>query len=56
MQREYRFEEVEQLKKDLAVMHFHRALIHEARGSKIEAENDHRKAEEYGYNPAAGVL
>jgi tetratricopeptide (TPR) repeat protein len=56
MKREYRFEEVEQLTKDLAVMHYHRARIHEARGSKIEAENDHRKAEEYGYNPAAGVL
>lgn len=56
MKREYRFEEVEKIKKDLAVMHYHRALIHDARGSKLEAENDHRKAEEFGYNPDAGVL
>jgi hypothetical protein len=54
--REYRFEEVEQIKKDLAVMHYHRALIHDARGDNVKAEIDHRKAEEYGYNPAAGVL
>jgi hypothetical protein len=56
MKREYRFDEVERIKKDLAVMYYHQSLIHAARGNNVEAENDHRKAEEYGYNPAEGVL
>jgi hypothetical protein len=56
LQRAYQFDEVEQLKKDLAVMHFHRGLIHDALGNKADAELDHREAEENGYNPAEGVL
>ena len=56
MKREYRFEEVERIKKDLAVMYYHRSRIHAARGNDVAAENDHRKAEEYGYNPDEGVL
>jgi tetratricopeptide (TPR) repeat protein len=52
----YRFDEAEQLKKDLAVMHYHRALIHDALGNTSDAASDHLQAEEFGYNPAEGVL
>jgi tetratricopeptide (TPR) repeat protein len=56
LQRAYRFDEAEELKRDLAVMHYHRALIYDAQGKKVEAELEHHKAQEYGYNPAEGVL
>ena len=55
-ERAYAFDETEGLKKDLAVMYFHIALIHDALGSKVEAQKYHQQAEEFGYDPAAGVL
>jgi tetratricopeptide (TPR) repeat protein len=55
-ERAYRFNDAQELKENLAVMHHHRALIHDALGNKDEAIEDFRLAEEFGYNPDAGVL
>jgi tetratricopeptide (TPR) repeat protein len=55
-QRVYRVEDGQRLREDLAVMHYHRGLIYDALGQKQEASDDFQLAEEYGYNPDAGVL
>jgi tetratricopeptide (TPR) repeat protein len=49
-------EDLKQIREDLAVMHHHRGLIHEALGMKAEAAEDFQEASEKGYNPDAGVL
>ncbi|MEX2138962.1 MAG: hypothetical protein WD894_06850 [Pirellulales bacterium] len=52
----YAADDARQLREDLAVMHYHRGLIHDALGRKDKAIEDFQLAEEYGYNPEAGVL
>jgi tetratricopeptide (TPR) repeat protein len=56
VQRMYHAEGAQQLRENLAVMYYHRGLIHEALGQKDEAIDDFQRAEENGYNPDAGVL
>jgi tetratricopeptide (TPR) repeat protein len=46
----------EKLNEDLAVMHHHRSLVHQALGNIEEAESDRELANELGYDPDAGVL
>ena len=41
---------------DLAVMHFHRGLIYEALEQHDQAKINFQQAEEFGYDPDAGVL
>lgn len=41
---------------DLAVMFYHRSLIHEKLGREKEAAEDLAKANEYGYDPKKGIL
>jgi tetratricopeptide (TPR) repeat protein len=55
-QRVYRAEDSQKLREDLAVMYYHRGLVREALGEKLEADSDFRLAQEFGYNPEAGVL
>jgi tetratricopeptide (TPR) repeat protein len=53
--RVYRAEDAKKLREDLAVMFYHRGLIHEALGLKDQAEEDLQRADEFGYDPEAGV-
>lgn len=55
-QRAYHADLAERLREDLAVMYYHRGLIHETLGLKDKAIEDFQQAEEFGYNPDAGVL
>ena len=55
-QREYRAADSQRLREDLAVMYYHLALILQAKDQKHDAEANFRLAEEFGYNPEAGVL
>jgi tetratricopeptide (TPR) repeat protein len=54
--REYHAADSQRLREDLAVMYYHLALIQQAKDQKRDAEASFQLAEEYGYNPEAGVL
>ena len=46
----------QQLDESLAVMHEHRALVHEKLGNAEAAKTDHERAQQLGYDPDAGVF
>jgi len=52
----YTSEGLKQVEEDLAVMHYHRALIYKALGLEDKAQDDFAEADRYGYDPDAGVL
>ena len=41
--------------RELAVMYHHRGQIHQMLGNDAQAQNDLRRGQEMGYNPAGGV-
>ncbi|MCC7086776.1 MAG: hypothetical protein IT427_17385 [Pirellulales bacterium] len=48
--------ELQELDESLAVMYHHRQLIYRKLGQDSEADQDFRRAEQLGYDPAKGVL
>ncbi len=47
---------VDEVKHNLAVMYHHRGEIYEKLGKKDESQADLRRAQEFGYDPANGVM
>jgi tetratricopeptide (TPR) repeat protein len=47
---------LQMLNEDLAVMYYHRGLIHQQMERRQEADEDLSKAKELGYDPTKGVL
>jgi tetratricopeptide (TPR) repeat protein len=44
------------LKKNLAVIRYHRALIHDARGDREKADADRRRVRELGFEPSENLF